>query len=178
MSAKTSQEWWDGIKQNPAAIIDWLTNQYHGEKTAATRLIQFTRTYGSTMTTDQMFKIGVITGQEMKHAEWIGELLKARGVEPKLLVKSERYWDQTLGGIDSFETGCAVAAHAETMRLERIRAIVADDFTHEDIQAVFAKILTEEEFHAATFRSFTTEAALSKTNQAHIQGLNALGLII
>ena len=48
------------------------------------------------------------------------KLLRARGAKPVVLDKDERYWRETLDGIDSFESGAAVAAHAEEMRLARI----------------------------------------------------------
>lgn len=173
---ETSQEWWNSIKNNPIKLISWLKDQYHGEATASQRIIDFSNKYSSTEKIRKL--LNIIAVQEEKHAGWVGELLSNRGVEPTLLVKDERYWNETLNQIDSFETGAAVAAHAEMMRLERIKVIASDEESPEDIRNVFKKILPEEMFHASAFKQLTTDEAFDKTNQAHVKGLEALGLVI
>jgi len=116
--------------------------------------------------------------QEEDHAAWVGDLLRARGEEPCVLKdKEERYWQETLPGITSWESGCAVAAHAEAMRLDRIRVIVADPETPVDVRAVFARILPQEEFHERAFRAFAGDAALAATLHGHEEGARALGLV-
>jgi len=114
---------------------------------------------------------------EKNHAAWVLDLLVARNIRPTLLDKKERYWEKTLVGIDSFIKASAVAAHAEEMRLERIRAIANDETAPADIRAVFARILPQEEFHARAFKKMTTTAVYDATQDAHELGRTALGLV-
>jgi rubrerythrin len=173
---KTSSEWWNSIKNDPEKIVSWLKTQYHGEATASVRVREFRDKFA---TSDKQKRLlSIIADQEEKHANWVAELLKNRGVEPALLAKDERYWNETLGQIDSFESGAAVAAHAEQMRLERIKAIAFDQTSPRDIRKVFNDILIDEMMHASVFRQLTTDEAFDKTNEAHVKGLEALGLVI
>lgn len=175
--SESSRRWWESVKADPAKFNDWLADQYHGEATAAGRIVQFAETYGEGR--DRQVRIlKVIAGQEEQHAAWIAELLEARGLKPQLLEKTERYWDETLPGIDSFETGAAVGAHAEEMRLARIRVICADAEAPADVREVFARILKEEEFHARAFAEMAGADAYEKTAGNHEAGLKALGLTI
>jgi len=128
---------------------------------------------------DQKWKNTVekIAQDEERHAEWVGNLLRVRGLAPEKLDKTERYWDNTIKQITDWDTGCAVAAHAEEMRLERIEAICADPDAPSDIKEVFARILTDERFHAHAFRAFTTDDAMQRTLDGHLAGMNELGLV-
>lgn len=173
---RTSQEWYDSIKNNPEAIINWLKDQYHGEVTAAERIRSLILCYATDGTSKEAKIVEMIATQEQDHAAWVGELLRTRGVEPSKLVKDERYWNNTVKQIVDWDTGCAVAAHAEKMRLERIRVIVADSVTPDDIRNVFKTILVQEEFHEKAFREFSTDDAMQRTLEGHLAGLNELGL--
>jgi rubrerythrin len=120
-----------------------------------------------------------IARQEETHAAWVGELLRVRGEEPAVIAgKVERYWQATVPGIESWESGCAVAAHAEAMRLERIRVIATDPDAPADIREVFARILPQEEFHERAFRAFASDEALTAALEGHIVGAEALGLVV
>ncbi len=175
--SKTSQEWYDGIKNDPTKINDWLINQYHGEVTAAERIRELILCYTPPGNHTKWAElVELIATQEEQHAEWIAELLANRGLEAKKLIKDERYWDNTINQITDWDTGCAVAAHAEEMRLQRIRVICADSATAKDIKEVFDKILVQEEFHAKAFKEFTTDDAMQRTLEGHLAGLNQLGL--
>jgi len=81
----------------------------------------FAETFRNEMTEKQFLTVSLIADQESNHAAWVAELLKSRNLEPRILEKKERYWDKTLTDIHTFLRGAAVAAHAEEMRLERIR---------------------------------------------------------
>lgn len=176
---KTTEQWWNEVKADEALLIDWLKKQYHGEATAAGRIRELVKLMDEDKhNAQQAFTLGVIAKQEEIHAEWVGNLLRARGVKPELLEKDERYWSETLEHVDTFESGCAVAAHAEAMRLERIKTIASDLSGPDDIRETFRKILPDEEFHARAFRSLTTAEDLVKTNEAHVRGLEAIGLIL
>ena len=172
----TSVQWWNSIKINDKLLTDWLKSQYHGEATAAVRIRKFANEYA--VNTRQKRALEVVAGQEELHAGWVEKLLKSRGIIASILDKHERYWDKTLQGITSWETGCAVAAHAEAMRLERIRVIANDLYAPNDIRKVFQQILPQEEFHETIFRKFSNPEAMATTDINHIQGLEALGLIL
>ena len=173
---QASERWWNGVKGDAASLLHWLVAQYHGEATAAERIMRFRDTHATPGTRDHRV-LGVIAGQERAHGEWVADLLRARGGEPQVLVKTERYWDATLGGIVDFESGAAVAAHAEAMRLARIEVIVADPETPADIRAVFARILPQERFHARAFAKMAGGKALEAALASHERGLEALSLI-
>ncbi len=170
-----SKDWYEGIKNNPEKLLNWLKNQYHGEVTAAERIRSLILCYPNEIASWRNIVEGIAKEEEL-HAKWVGELIKARGAEPIKLVKDARYWDKTVKQIVDWETGCAVAAHAEKMRLDRIEVICNDPCTAKDIKEVFAKILVQERFHASAFESFTTTEAMRATLEGHLAGLNELGL--
>ncbi len=171
-----SQAWWDSIRNDPDRMLVWLKDQYHGEISAHDRIMSFV---------DRFLPEGghwretlvLIAQQESRHAQWVGNLLEARGVTPGRLDKKERYWEKTLPQVDSFEDGAAVAAHAERMRLDRIRVIADDASADADIRDVFARILPEEEFHERAFRKMAGEKAMMAALEAHLAGRAAIGLI-
>eukprot|EP01122_Echinamoeba_exundans_P005856 TRINITY_DN16027_c0_g1_i1.p1 TRINITY_DN16027_c0_g1~~TRINITY_DN16027_c0_g1_i1.p1 ORF type:complete len:207 (+),score=40.03 TRINITY_DN16027_c0_g1_i1:28-648(+) len=172
----TSEQWWQRTKSDKERLMRWLRNQYHGEVMASERLQGMLEQFSSSMTETQQKTVSIIAEQEKNHSEWVGALLKTRGEEPKVLQKVERYWDVVLTGLDSFLKATAVAAHAEEMRLERIRVIASDLDAPEDIRAVFQKILPQEEFHARAFKKMTSEEVYQSTTNAHELGRIALGL--
>lgn len=177
---KTPQEWWAEVKANPELLMDWLRKQYHGERTAAVRIRDFLVRFATDKTPVRWVSVvRTIARQEEDHAAWVGELLRSRGEEPAVIEgKEERYWEATLPGIDSWASGCAVAAEAEKMRLERIKVIVDDETAPWDIREVFLKILPQEEFHERAFREYTTPEALEAHKDNHEAGLAALGLVL
>lgn len=177
---RTSAEWWQAVKADPALLLDWLRKQYHGEATAAVRMREFLARFGPEARDPRwVATVEEIARQEESHAGWVGGLLRARGEEPAVLAdKAERYWQATLPGIESWESGCAVAAHAEAMRLDRIRVIAADPDAPADVREVFARILPQEEFHERAFRAFASDAALTAALEGHAAGAEALGLVV
>lgn len=171
--SKTSQQWWDAIKTKPNRFNDWLVKQHRGEVTAAKRIVEFADRFA---TDDHKAILNRIAVQENMHAEWILELLRARGIEPNIEDAEKRYWKETLDDIVSFETGAAVAAHAEKMRLERI-SVIKDDVTAPwDVRETFARILKDELFHERAFRDMAGDEAIAVTAGAHKRGRKALGL--
>lgn len=178
MIEQDSALWWARIKADREALMGWLRKQYYGEARAAMRLEAFVERYGhQAKMPRQRELVARIIEQERAHAAWVGALLRARGESPSPLTpRHERYWAQTLDQIKDWETGCAVAAHAEGMRLARIRAIVADEGAPQDIREVFARILPEEEFHERAFSALTSAEARAQTREHHVLGAQALGL--
>jgi rubrerythrin len=173
--ARTSEQWWEEVKADPAKLESWLQKQYHGEVTAADRIRDFAEKFSQPDTRASRI-LNLIASQEMDHASWVGSLLVARGIEPRVLDKDERYWEQTLPQIGNFATGAAVAAHAERMRLERIRVIAHDLEAPDDIRTVFDRILPQEVFHERAFTSLAGPEAMQATVEAHLQGREVIGL--
>jgi tRNA isopentenyl-2-thiomethyl-A-37 hydroxylase MiaE len=173
---QTASQWWESVKSDENKINDWLIKQYRGEVTAATRIIQFGLQYAGTE--KQVDILATIAKQETQHAEWIYELLEARNIKPVVEDAEKRYWAKTLLGIKDFETGAAVAAHAEGMRLSRIRVIASDEFAPGDIREVFKKILKDEVWHEKAFTQLSSPEALEATKENHEAGVEALGLVL
>jgi hypothetical protein len=171
---KTSQQWWTEIKADAVRLNGWLVRQHRGEVTAAARIREFAERFAPDEQTRHV--LDVIAGQEAQHASWVAGLLQARGIEPKVEGAEKRYWKETLPDITSFTTGAGVAAHAERMRLERIRTIVADEGSPEDIRLTFRLILRDEVFHESAFREMAGPAAMEATLASHRQGRSVLGL--
>lgn len=173
---QTSKEWWETTKASPEAINDWLQKQYTGEATAASRIMELSEEFNTDRRVTRILM--TIANQEMQHSEWIRDLLISRGINPTIGNPNGRYWKETLKVIKDFETGAAIAAHAEKMRLERITVISEDEEAPEDIREVFKKILVDELFHERAFRSLSTDEAMRNTLETHQAGMEALGLVI
>lgn len=176
---RTSQEWWNEVKNDPVKFNEWLIKQYRGEVTAVNRIRVFKENF-ATRERDRIV-LDQIINQEIQHANWILDLLESRAVRPALWLFEEaekRYWKDVLPGIESFETGSAVAAHAEKMRLERIRVIAGDEDTPDDVRDVFKRILSDEEFHTLAFTVMSSPDALEATRHDHERGMEALGLVV
>lgn len=172
---RTSRDWWERTRDDPALFTGWLLDQLRGEATAAGRIEGF-RDRHAPVGTRAHRVLTVIARQERTHALWVGELLRARGLPAEVLPVPERYWEQPLAQIADLETGCAVGAHAEGMRLARLEVIARDPKAPADVRAVFARIVPQERFHERALRSLSTEEALARTRDAHELGRTALGL--
>jgi rubrerythrin len=176
MEPISSQAWWQQVKHDPEAFRGWLLDQFRGESAAAGRIELLRDTYASE--NERAHKVlSVIAEQERKHARWVGALLRARGILPEVQSKAERYWPHVLTGIADLATGCAVGAHAEQMRLERIETIAADREAPDDVRQTFARIVREERFHERAFRHLAGPTALEVTRESHRLGRIALGLL-
>lgn len=179
MSGKTSAEWWSEVKADPVRFNEWLVKQYRGEVTAAVRIRKLAdRTDSHT----NKAVLNMIASQENTHASWVLDLLNARGIVPTMedVGNAEnRYWKAVApAAAFSFNRACAIASHAEGMRLERIRVISEDYEAPEDVRVVFKKILKEEIFHEKAFASMAGADAMSKTQPDHEAGRQLLGLVV
>lgn len=174
---KTSKEWWDETKKSPEKLIHWLKNQYHGEAVASERIRQFIL---PNMEGKYQFMVERIADDENRHAQWVGRLLENRGITPEILKKEERYWKEVM--TEDFTSdgnyAAAVAAHAEEMRLERIKVIMEDNEADTDIVETFKNIYKDELFHAKGFKLIAGDEYYSKASANHAKGLEALGLIV
>lgn len=183
----TSLEWWNKTKASKNALNSWLIRQYRGEVTAASRIIRLGEKFSDTIPSGYQSVLDTIAKEEARHAGWIKDLISGHSLDlrrsmniaaAELNKAEERYWKDALSGIDTFEKGSAIAAHAEAMRLERIRTIAEDEDCDRDINEVFNLILLDEEFHERSFRAMTTDSAMSETLSNHQAGMQALGLEI
>lgn len=173
---RTSAEWWDEVKRSPELMSDWLIKQYRGEVTAAERIMAVVGKFDLNSKTKRI--LTEIASQEEAHAEWVLELLQSRGITPSIDGAEERYWKTVLPAAVDFETTAAIGAHAERMRLERIRAIVHDQDGPQDVRATFQKILKQEEWHAIAFERIAGPAAMAKMEYTQEQGRAVLGLVV
>lgn len=174
---RSSEEWWLETKQSPEKINDWLKNQYHGEAVASERIRKFILPH---MEGKYSFMVERIADDETRHAEWIGKLLLDRNITPEILQKEERYWKEVITedfGSDS-NYACAVVAHAEEMRLERITVIMDDMEAPSDIRETFKNIYKDELFHAKGFKLIAGDEYYKQASENHAKGLEALGLIV
>lgn len=170
-----SKKWWSTVKKDEFKFNNWLQKQYFGELKASERIAQLVSKYK--LKEKDANILNIIAFQESQHAQWVLELLEAREVKP-LNDHVERYWSETGLEFESADEAFAVAAHAEGMRLERIRAIVEDTESPSDVKEVFTKILKDEEFHERAFRELTSEAQYELSRNNHEKGLKALGLTL
>lgn len=176
---RTPQEWWNNVKTDPEKIINWLKNQFHGEYTAAERIKELV--IDNLEPGSKHLDLATrIMSDEIKHAGWVGVLLENRNVKPEVLDKQERYWPTALEDAPegNAEYAAGIAAHAEEMRLERIKIIMADEEADEDIRDTFGKIYKDEVFHAKAFKEIAGDNYYDATSEKHAKGLEALGLII
>jgi len=170
-----SRDWWSSVKRDPFKFNDWLQKQYYGELKASERVAGLINKYK--LGCKEAATVGLIADKEAQHASWIGDLLRSRGLAP-LDSHTERYWEETGLDFESADEAFAVAAHAEKMRLERIRAIVEDEDSPSDVLEVFNKILRDEEFHEKAFRSLSSDVQYELSRYSHEKGLKALGLTL
>lgn len=171
---KTAQQWWDEVKNDVQKLNGWLVRQHRGEATASNRIVAFADKYAPDVRTKRI--LYTIASQENIHASWIQQLLTTRGLDVNVSDPEKRYWKETLPQVDSFSTGAAVGAHAEGMRLERIKVIASDESAPQDIREMFARILKDELFHEEAFREMAGVSAMELTVANHRRGRKVLGL--
>ncbi len=176
---KTSVEWWNDTKNDQAAMIHWLQRQYVGEMAAVNLLSELLIKFGAEATAEEWDTVFKVMNQEAKHGRWIKQLLDDRGIKPEPMATTDRkYWAQVLPAVNSFAEAMAAGFHAESMRLQRIRAIVEDTTMPKDmhdIQDVFTDILPDEEWHEQVFDRMRQGHELTRY---HEKGLEALNLVM
>lgn len=175
---QTVQQWANKIHSDPHEFFHWLSRQYIGEALAAERIEALAEANQSTKFSKTLHRIA---SDELKHRDWIGGLLKTRGIAlPDPTYEGTRYWKETL--IDNpqwdFKQLAAIGHHAETMRLARIEAIANDPRFPNDVREVFFQIFDDETFHAAAFKAMTDEGSIQEMQAYHEAGMAALGLEI
>ena len=172
---QSSEAWWKEVSQSKEKFADWLQKQYHGENTAAQRIRQMAE---ETEVEAHKFVLEKIALQEEYHAKLVGDLLEKYGVQEKPAEEfgESRYWSTVAPAQEDFLTKCAIAGHAEAMRLERIRVIVTDKNTPLDVYSVFCIILQDELWHEKAFKAMAGEETLAKVKPCHTKARELLGL--
>ena len=172
---KTVAAWVNTVANDNLKLNSWLSRQYVGEVLASRRIEEL-----AAVVQDKFKRvIKKIAADEAKHAEWVLGLLNARKIPlPAIDYKQDRYWKAVLTGKENIEEVLGIGAHAEEMRLHRIKAIALDSRFDADIREVFSKILPDEEFHALAFAAAAGKIALKTTQKKHNAGLKALGLVL
>lgn len=173
---QTSEQWWKAVSADKRRIAAWLRKQAYGEAQACFRINQLIVRFPD-MSATMKAKILHIATDEATHAQWLLELLRNRSEKAPMKKHSERYWKKVYK-FDTIFEACAVATHAEEMRLERIRVICADITAPWDIRDVFLKILADEEKHARMFKSMCAPQDYEWARKGHEVGMKALGLVI
>lgn len=166
---QTSAEWWNETKNDTVKLHYWLQRQCYGEFEAFKRLKSLSNQFNNEI-------IDKIAGQEFMHHKWLKEYMLKHNI-PELPKHETRYWNEVNLKFENLEQAAAVAYHAESMRLERIR-LIAKDETHLDLAQIFQKILIDEEFHAEAFKFISDDDEIAIAKIDHEAGLQALGLVI
>lgn len=172
----TSAEWWEGVKSDPEHLAQWLRRQYVGELAAVNLLSELLIRFGSQASDREWITVHKVMCQEAQHGRWIKGLMDSRGIAPESDATTDRrYWAEVLPHVNSFAEGCAAGFHAESMRLQRIRAIANDEQVPTelvDIQHVFRNILPDEEWHETAFDEMRNGLTLTRYHEAGLEALN------
>ena len=169
-------EWWAKCLNDTDKLNRWLVSLYNNEKDAEDRFIDFANTYcGDDKDAYNVFL--EIAEQERQHAVLVKDLAAKRGVEIyEQSSKDGRYWSNVLQCAKDLKTSAAVGAYAESLSLGRMRVIIAEESTPEDIREMFKVIEPEESYHAEELARIAGKYGMSEVKECHDDGLEALGL--
>lgn len=173
-----TEEWWKKCLNDKQKLEHWLVGLYNNEKDAEERFIDFAETYCKLdIHAHAIFR--KIAEQEANHAILVEKILKDRNVELfEKSTKDGRYWRNTLPCIVDCSTAAAIGAYAEGLSLSRMRVIIADPETPQDLVELFKVIEPEESYHAKTLAIIATKYGMEKVKDCHDKGLEELGLKI
>jgi len=175
---KLTEQWWDKCLNDPEKLEHWLVSLYNNEKDAEDRFNEFADKYCEN-DREAYYTFKLIAEQERKHASLVEAILKNRGIE--IFIKSSkngRYWRNTVPCMVDKKTAAAIGAYAETLSLNRMRVIIKDSRTPEDLKDLFKVIEPEESFHAKSLKKIATDYGMKEVKDCHDKGLEALGLKI
>ena len=177
MKAMT-EKWWHECLNNKEKLEHWLVSLYNNEKDAEERFLSFANEYCSDDPEAYAIFI-IIAEQERNHAVLVDKILQNRIIEKhEKSSKNGRYWRNTLSCIVDKKTAAAIGAYAEGLSLSRMRVIIADKNTPNDIKELFKIIEPEESYHAKSLRAIATIHGMKNVKDCHDKGLEELGLKI
>lgn len=118
-----------------------------------------------------------IANDEFYHSVLLEGLCITRSVEIAKTSTNRYYGSINLESLSKDEI-YAIGHYAEGMRLSRIRAIIEDQDTPEDVYYVFSIILKDEIMHEKAFEAITSKDSLKRMKNKHELGVQALGLTL
>lgn len=143
-----TKKWWYDCLNNPEKLQHWLVSLYNNEKDAEERFKNFADDYckNDKEAYDLFY---MIADQERNHAILVEKIINNRGITLyEKSSKNGRYWRNTLQCICDKETAAAIGAYAEGLSLQRMRVIIRDKNTPQDLIDLFKIVEPEEAFHA------------------------------
>jgi len=173
-----TEAWWQKCLQDKEKLEHWLVGLYNNEKDAEFRFIDFAKKYceNDKEAYDEFIKIA---DQERNHAVLVTKVLEDRNIELyEKSTKNGRYWRNTLPCVVDMKTAAAIGAYAEGLSLSRMRVIIKDPNTPQDLKDLFAIIEPEESYHAKTLQKIATRYGMKEVKDCHDAGLEELGLKI
>ena len=173
-----TEAWWKKCLNDKEKLEHWLVGLYNNEKDAEYRFIDFANTYcGDDVEAYNIFI--EIAEQERNHAVLVDKILKNRNIEKyDKSTKDGRYWRNTIPCICDMKTAAAIGAYAEGLSLARMRVIIKDPNTPQDLVDLFKVIEPEESYHAKVLESIATRYGMKAVRDCHDKGLEELGLKI
>lgn len=175
---KITEEWWDKCLNDSEKLEHWLVGLYNNEKDAEDRFIDFANTYCKD--DPEAYKIFYeIAEQENNHAKLVEKVLINRNISLyEKSTKNGRYWRNTLPCVCDKLTAAAIGAYAEGLSLKRMRVIINNKETPNDLREMFKVIEPEESYHAKVLQKIATKYGMKSVKDCHDKGLEELGLKI
>lgn len=173
-----TEQWWKKCLNDKEKLEHWLVGLHNNEKDAEERFINFAETYCKN--NKEIYDIFIeIAKQEANHAIMVEKILCDRKIEKyEKSTKNGRYWRNTLSCIYDMKTAAAIGAYAEGLSLKRMRVIINDENTPEDLVELFKVIEPEESYHAKVLAEIATKGGMDTVKDCHDKGLEELGLKI
>ena len=175
---KVTKKWWKECLNNKEKLEHWLVSLYNNEKDAEERFINFANDYCKN--DKEAYDVFIeIAQQEHNHAKMVEQILQLRGIEKyEKSTKNGRYWRNTIPCICDMKTAAAIGAYAEGLSLKRMRIIIKEPNTPNDLVELFKVIEPEESYHAKALNKIATRYGMLKVKNCHDKGLEELGLKI
>ena len=177
MSVKQTSIWWNGVLSDPIKLDRWLIRLYYNEFDAYLRFLDFAGRY-CVENSEEWHLFKFLSLQELRHAEMVLEVIKARRLSLERVNGVERYWDCVLPCIKDGITAAGVGALAEGLSLSRMRVILKDKNTPSDLVTLFSLIEPDEGVHAKVLGVLAGKFGMKSVMDCHNRGLEALGLRI
>lgn len=173
-----TKNWWKKCLNDSEKLEHWLVGLYNNEKDAEERFINFANEY--CIKDSEEYNVFInIANQERNHAILVDKILLDRNVQKyEKSSKDGRYWRNTLPCIVDMKTAAAIGAYAEGLSLKRMRVIIKDPNTPQDLVELFKVIEPEESYHAKVLEKIATKYGMKSVKDCHDNGLEELGLKI
>lgn len=175
---KITENWWKNCLHDKEKLEHWLVSLYNNEKDAEERFINFAQSY-CLDDKEAYTTFYTIASQEKNHSILVEKVILNRGITLyEKSSKNGRYWRNTLPCIIDKKTAAAIGAYAEGLSLKRMRVILKDENTPDDLKEMFKIIEPEEAYHAKALEAIATKYGMKGVKDCHDKGLEELGLKI